>query len=217
MKLKRELVKLRVREDRPNYIGKRFAAYLTGKVLDVGCDQAVLRKIVGPDRYKGIGMTEESDVKLNLEQADQLPFRNGEWDTVLCLDTLEHLNNLHAFARDLFRIAREHIIISLPNCWSVARRALAKGRGSIWHYGLPLTTPPDRHKWFFNTEDAYSFLEAQEGRSDFPVKILEMVALEHKRPLVNRAWRHIKHPAPTHYLNLYVNTVVCVYKRTNGI
>lgn len=213
MQLSRELVKLKVREDRPNYIGRRFERYLTGKVLDVGCDQAVIRNIVGRENYAGVGMTEEADIKLDLESSDQLPFENGSWETVICLDTLEHLNHLHAFSRELFRVAKKHLIISLPNCWCHARRAIGRGTGTVWHYGLPLSPPPDRHKWFFNTEEAYAFLSAQEGRSDYPARIIEIVALEHRRPLTNRVWRHIKHPARTHYLNLYVNTVVAVYER----
>jgi len=211
MELKRELVKFRNRPDRPSYIGKRFAAYLTDKILDVGCDQAVIRNMVGADRYTGAGMTAEANVKINLEAAERLPFQNAEFGTVMCLDTLEHLNNLHAMCDEVFRVAREHVIISLPNCWVSARRSLAKGDGAIWQYGLPATPPPDRHKWFFSTEEACVFLEAQELRTGW--KVVEMVALENRRPLINRFWRRVKHPSRRKYLNLYPHTVVCVYRK----
>ncbi len=115
--LRRELVKFRVRADRPTLIGRRFRSYLTGKVLDVGCDQAVLKEMLGEERYSGVGMTDEAEFKVNLEQTDRLQFEDSSWDTVICLDTLEHLNNLHVMCDELFRIAREHVIISLPNCW----------------------------------------------------------------------------------------------------
>ena len=57
--LQREFVKFRIRSDRPTFIGNRFGKYLNGKVLDIGCDEAVLQKLLGKDRYSGIGMTKE--------------------------------------------------------------------------------------------------------------------------------------------------------------
>jgi SAM-dependent methyltransferase len=215
--VRREFVKFRDRPDRPAFIGKRFRHYLTGKVLDVGCDQAVLRGMVGPERYAGVGMTEEADIKVDLEREGRLPFENASWDTVICLDTLEHLNNFHALANELFRIAKNHVIISLPNCWCQARRSLAAGSGTIWQYGLTKLPPKDRHKWFFNTEEACAFLIMQSDRTEFPVKVLELVALENRRPLINRFWRRLKYPSRRKYLNLYPHTIVCVYRIGNPL
>ncbi len=210
--LGRDLVKFRVRADRHAFIGKHFRSYLTGKVLDVGCDQAVLRGMVGPERYAGVGMTEEADIKVDLEREGHLPFDNASWDTVICLDTLEHLNNFHTLADELFRIAKKHVIISLPNCWCQARRSLAAGSGTIWQYGLTKLPPKDRHKWFFNTEEACGFLIAQLDRTEAVIKINDLVALENRRPLINRFWRRLKYPSRRRYLNLYPHTIVCVYE-----
>jgi hypothetical protein len=213
--LQREFVKFRIRSDRPTFIGNRFGKHLKGKVLDVGCDEAILQNLLGKDRYSGVGMTKESAVRLDLEKTSRLPFHDGSWDTVLCLDVLEHLNNLYEMCDEIFRVARENIILSLPNCWSQARRSLAKGSGSIWHYGLPPTPPLDRHKWFFNTEDACIFFE-QQATTRLSVEIVELVALENKRPMVNRIWRRLKYPSRRRYLNLYPNTVVCVYRKSQA-
>ena len=207
----RELVKFHVRADRPTFIGNRFRQYLNGKILDVGCDQAVLKGMLGSELYAGAGMTEEADVKIDLEREGRLPYDNASWDTVICLDTLEHLNNLHVMCDELFRVARKHVIISLPNCWCSARRSLASGSGTIWQYGLTRLPPPDRHKWFFNTEEACAFLIAQAARPEASIIILELVALENRRPLINRLWRRLKYPSRRKYLNLYPHTVVCVY------
>src|SRR4030095_2494852 len=104
--MQREFVKFRLRADRPTFIGPRFRSYFPGTVLDVGCDQAILREMIGADRYTGVGMTEEASQKLDLEKAGRLPYDDASWDTVVCLDTLEHLNNFHQFADELFRVAR---------------------------------------------------------------------------------------------------------------
>jgi SAM-dependent methyltransferase len=208
--LKREFVKFRNRIDRPAFLGQRFREYLNSTVLDIGCDEAVLRKLIGPRKYAGVGMTPESDFKVNLEQEGKLPFADCSWDTVLCLDVLEHLDNLYELVEEIFRVARHYVILSLPNCWSQARRSLAKGKDSIWQYGLPATKPQDRHKWFFNTEEAWSFL------TDLPkhrnAEIVEIIALENRRPAINRLWRHLKYPTTRQYLNLYPMSVVCVYR-----
>lgn len=213
--LTREFVKFRVRADRPTYIGNRFGMYLKGRVLDVGCDEAVLIELLGQERYSGVGMTKEAGVRVDLEKAGRLPFQDKSWDTILCLDVLEHLNNLYEMCDEIFRVARENIILSLPNCWSQARRSLAKGSGPIWHYGLPPARPADRHKWFFNTEEACTFFQ-QQAISRPSVEIVELVALENRRPLINRIWRRLKYPSRRRYLNLYPNTVVCVYKKILG-
>src|SRR6185295_18439127 len=93
--LQREFVKFRIRSDRPTFIGNRFGKYLKGRVLDAGCDEAVLAKLLGKERYSGIGLTNEAVVRVDLEKAGRLPFQDQSWDTVLCLDVLEHLNNLY--------------------------------------------------------------------------------------------------------------------------
>ncbi|HEY7162742.1 MAG TPA: class I SAM-dependent methyltransferase, partial [Acidobacteriota bacterium] len=183
--LQREFVEFRIRSDRPTFIGNRFGKYLTGKVLDVGCDEAVLVQLLGKERYSGIGMTDQAGVRIDLEKSGRLPFHDRSWDTVLCLDVLEHLNNLYQMCDEIFRVAKENIILSLPNCWSQARRALSKGSGAIWQYGLPPAPPPDRHKWFFNTEDAYKFFQ-QQAISRPGLEILEIVALENRKPMINR-------------------------------
>ncbi len=213
--LQREFVKFRIRSDRPTFIGNRFGKYLKGKVLDVGCDEAVLQELLGKDRYSGIGMTNQSAVRVDLEKTGRLPFHDNSWDTILCLDVLEHLNNLYEMCDEIFRVAKENIIISLPNCWSQARRSLAKGSGAIWHYGLPATPAPDRHKWFFNTEDALHFFH-QQAVSRPSIEMVELVVLENHRPMINRIWRRLKYPSRMQYLNLYPNTVVCVFRKSQN-
>lgn len=180
--------------------------------MDIGCDQAVIRTILQNQDYTGVGMTEEAAVKMNLEDPAGLPFADGTWNSVLCLDTLEHLNNLHLMCDEVFRVASEHVIVSLPNCWVAARRSIAKGSGTIHQYGLTASPVQDRHKWFFNTEDACGFLQSQTRRRVPRVELLELVALENRRPWINRIWRRAKHPFPQAYLNLYPHTVVGVFQ-----
>ncbi|MFT6362876.1 MAG: hypothetical protein ACJAZ8_001286, partial [Planctomycetota bacterium] len=42
--MKREFIQFKTRQDRPRFISERFGQALSGRVLDVGCDEAVLRE-----------------------------------------------------------------------------------------------------------------------------------------------------------------------------
>lgn len=211
--LTHEYVDFLERADRPRFVGRRFEPCLRGRVLDIGCDRAAMRPIFG-ERYAGVGLTPDADHRVDLERDGKLPFPDDSWDTVVCLDVLEHLNNLHAMFEEIVRVAREHVVISLPNNWSTARKRIARGRGSFIHYGLPAEPPEDRHKWFFNTEEAVDFLRDRARRHG--LEIVELVALEKPRPVWNRAWRRLRHPSDRSYLNLYPHTVVCVYRKRKG-
>jgi len=100
------------------------------------------------------------DIKINIEVIKNLPFKAQEFDTVICIEVLEHLENLHEISKDLFRVSNNYVLISLPNCWRDARVKIQRGIGSFAHYGLQLKNPLDRHKWFFTSSEAIDFLKS---------------------------------------------------------
>ena len=165
---------------RSKYIAQRFQKYIQGKVLDVGCDKAVLKSLVPGIDYTGVDVEGTPDLILNLEEIDELPFSTSEFECVVCADVLEHLDNLHFVFGELVRVCGGHLIFSLPNNWANARRAIERGYGQIGHYGLQIQKPVDRHKWFFNLQEAIHFIEGQPQK--FPVKVVECFAMERPRP-----------------------------------
>ena len=200
------------RQDRPRFLSRLYGRYLEGSVLDVGCDKAVLREFVGAERYTGIDRSPEADLNHDLMADGRLPFEDGSFDTVVCTDVLEHLENLHQIFDELVRVARRHLLITLPNNWNSARQRLRRGKGAIAHYGLPLEPPPDRHRWFFSLGEAEEFFRGQLGR--FPeLSVAELCALEKPRPSLVRAARRLAHPEQGRYLNLFAHTLVCVYEK----
>ena len=206
-----EFVRFRTRQDRPRFISERFADALKGRVLDVGCDAAVLREFVGSERYTGIDLSEEADIHQNLMIHGHLPFEDGSWDAVVCLDVLEHLENLHEVFDELVRVASRNILVSLPNNWNSARRRLQRGVGGIAHYGLPLEPPEDRHRWFFSLLEALEFFVGQAELHGLEVS--ELLALEAPRPAVVRGVRRIRWIGQHRYLNLFAHTLVCNYAK----
>jgi SAM-dependent methyltransferase len=208
----RAFVQFRARRERPLFLGARHAALLTGSVLDVGCDEAVLRGLCGARRYVGVDRSAQADLRLDLARVKRLPFEDQSFDTVVCWDVLEHLEHPQALFAELARVAHRDVLVSLPNPWNAARKQLRRGRGTIEHYGLPLELPPDRHRWFFSLAEAEDFLGALAARH--ALQIVELLVLEKPRPRLVRAWRRLLHPARSHYDNLYAHTLSAHLRRT---
>ncbi len=199
------------RADRSAYIASRFAPYLIGKVLDVGCDQAVLKRLLPGISYVGVDIGGTPDIQLNLEQIERLPFADGEFDAVVCSDVLEHLDNLHLVFAELLRVCRGAVVISLPNNWANARLPIARGRGSFAFYGLPVDRPRDRHKWFFSIAEAVDFMRVHAERRGLTLK--ECFANEKPRNPLVRWWRRLRYPRHRNYLNRYGHTMWAVLAR----
>jgi len=206
-----EYVSFDTRPARTEYLVRRFDRYLKGRILDVGCDRAILKDLLPGMDYTGVDISGSPNVRLDLEKSVRLPFDDRTFDCVICIDVLEHLDNFHQIFRELIRTCGRYLIISLPNCWVGARKPLGRGKGSFGHYGLPADPPADRHKWFFSLSEAKRFLKKQADRH--PVSIEELHATEKPRPLPVRLARRIRYCRQEHYLNRYAHTLWAVLKR----
>lgn len=203
-------VEFKERTERPRFLAQRFPVLLAGSLLDVGCDRAVLRSLArGP--YVGIDFSPEADLRQDLMKEPRLPFPEGHFDAVVCSDVLEHLENLHAIFDELVRVTRGHLLVTLPNNWNSARLRLARGRGAIAHYGLPLEPPPDRHRWFFGFSEAEEFFRGQARRTG--LELVELCAFEKPRPLLVRLARRALAGDAERYRNKYTHTLACLYRR----
>lgn len=112
-------------------------------LLDVGCGEGVLTercaRRLAPCRVTGIDL---ADSKLqeqwsrrrveNLEfrtgDAEELPFAAGEYDLVSAIETLEHVLDPDRAIAEMARVARCHLLVSVPRepLW----RALNMARGA---------------------------------------------------------------------------------------
>jgi SAM-dependent methyltransferase len=206
-----DYVEFAQRADRTRYIARTFGKYLSGKLLDVGCDKGVMRQLLPEIDYLGIDVAGEPDLTINLEKIDRLPFQDGQFDCVLCSDVLEHLDNLHFVFNELVRVSGRYLLVSLPNNWTNARRPLERGTGSFAHYGLPIQPPADRHKWFFSLSEALGFFEAQASNHD--LKIVDLRATERPRPMPTRVMRRMVYQNHEKYLNRYAHTLWALFEK----
>lgn len=156
-------IKYNSRESKSEYVFDKYKSLFKGNVLDVGADAMYLKNKIsshGGD-YLGVGYGDGIDIELNLEKAP-LPFKDNEFETVICLDVLEHLENIHTIFDELCRVSRKSVIVSLPNPWSDLFTTLRIGdhskEESVKFYGLPPEKPSDRHRWFFSEKEAHNFI-----------------------------------------------------------
>jgi len=201
------------RESRSRFVADRFKEYLTESVLDVGCYEAPLRDLLPSVSYIGVDFAGKPDIHLDLDQAGRLPFRDASFTAVLCIDALEHLENLHAMFDELVRVSRRYVIVSLPNCWCDARRPIARGKGKFGHYGLPLCRPDDRHRWFFNLTEAQYYVQGKARERGLGLR--ELFVTEKPRNVLLRWARHLRYPG-ARYQNRYSQTLWAVLEKNTA-
>lgn len=161
-------------DGRSALVAAEMRSCLPGTVLDVGSGRSseYLKRVLG-NAYHSLDLASSyqfrrsgaagnaPDAVVDLELGE-LPFDDQAFDTVICTDVLEHVDNIYRVYDELFRVVRRYVIISLPNNWPKLIGSFLIGR-NVTHvagYGLPPHPKPagQRHKYFFNFEEACEFL-----------------------------------------------------------
>lgn len=202
-----------VRQLRPQFVLDRFPEIFGDTVLDIGSDAGVIKERAGSEKVTGMDLNPAADITINLDKVERLPFDDGQFSSVLCLDVLEHLENLHLIMNEAIRISSRYILVSLPNPWSLARLRIARGKGSVSHYGLPLEPPADRHRWFFSYGEAVEFFR---GLQDETLTIRRLMVVEKPVPVLLRLFRRLVYFDPVRYRNRYAHTVMCLFEKINN-
>lgn len=97
-------------------------------VLDAGCGEGFTLDRLQQEKigktFEGIEFDQEAVElgnklypTLNIKQGDiyKLPFKNNSFDLVVCTEVLEHLENPKKAYRELLRVSRKYVLISVPN------------------------------------------------------------------------------------------------------
>lgn len=96
---------------------KQIASYCLGHVLDVGCGMRGLASLLPHDRYLGCDLNGG-----NLHcSAYNLPFSDKSFDTVVMGELLEHLGLPLAALEEAARVARQRLVVTVPNDYSLVR------------------------------------------------------------------------------------------------
>ena len=138
-------------------------------LLDAGCRAKDLQPLLnGCREYCGTDLISgEGVLAIDLEQP--LPIEDGAYDIVVALDVLEHLDNPHRALRELYRVARKAILISLPNVYYIYFRwRFLLGCGLSGKYRFPTSPVVDRHRWVLSCDEAVAFV--YENSKEFHVE-----------------------------------------------
>ena len=144
------------------------------RVLDVGSRDGAafdgLRARVKPERLVALDLHHrvENGVEfLSHDLETPLPFDDNSFDCVICTDVLEHVERKHQLARELARVSRDGVIISLPNTQHYSYVAGLRRGDMGKQYRFDVQDGSDRHRWVTyykqNTEFVASYfsLKAQ--------------------------------------------------------
>jgi 2-polyprenyl-3-methyl-5-hydroxy-6-metoxy-1,4-benzoquinol methylase len=154
-------------------------------VLDVGCGEGVLTvkwaERLGDGRVVGIDLDdpklraewakrERPNLEFRAEEATRLSFADGEFELAAAIEVLEHVPEPEATLAEMARVARSHLLVSVPRepLW----RGLNMARGAYWRdLG---NTPGHVNHWskrgFVSLLSRYGAVE--EARSPFPWTML---------------------------------------------
>lgn len=179
------------RKTKARFVYEKYNQVLKGKILDVGADELYLSKHLHPNiKYIGIGLGKNPKlIQVNLEK-ERIPFKAKSFDCVLCLDVLEHVENIHDVFDELCRVSKKWIIVSLPNPWSDFMYAVRKGNynrsKTMKYYGLTSNKEEDRHKWFFSPTEANNFITKRANNNGFIVRDLFRIGYTEEVSVLSR-------------------------------
>ena len=175
----------------------RFYARLLARVepleadslLDAGCGEGETLARLGaglPLRTVAVDLSPEAveftaqrfpQVEVSRESVLDLPFADGEFELVLCLEVLEHIEGPEAALAELGRVTSEHLVISVPDEPWFRAGSLLRGK-----YLRGLGNHPE-HVNHWNPRTLRAFLETR----------LEVVSLTRSFPWLIA---HCRQPEP---------------------
>jgi 2-polyprenyl-3-methyl-5-hydroxy-6-metoxy-1,4-benzoquinol methylase len=162
-----------------------WAKAAPASVLDVGCGEGVLTvewaERLGDGRIVGIDLDDpklraewdkrsRDDLEFRAEEATRLSFEDDEFDLAAAIEVLEHVPDPAATLAEMARVARRHLLVSVPRepLWrglNMARGAYLRDLGN---------TPGHVNHWskraFVSLLSRYGTVE--EARSPFPWTML---------------------------------------------
>jgi 2-polyprenyl-3-methyl-5-hydroxy-6-metoxy-1,4-benzoquinol methylase len=104
------------------------AAKKVDSILDVGCgegftlnrlkEQGIGKQLEGLESSKdaiALGKKTYPDIKIVQGSIYQLPYKDNSFDLVLCTEVLEHLEKPQDALKELVRVSKQYLVISVPN------------------------------------------------------------------------------------------------------
>ena len=144
-----------------------------GKILDAGCGEGVLVDKYSQLGWDIVGMDKNYASKTVVQGSlTEIPFEPQTFDTVMCLDVLEHLtfqDQIKALS-ELRRVVKNDgtLIVSIPNLAHFTARLKFLKRGKLLHTASPDHHPGDRPMIEYEELLRITYFEVVEKQGIFP-------------------------------------------------
>lgn len=137
-------------------------------ILDIGCGNKAKTNYIKNKLTKGTIKTLDAwektqpDYLIDVGKND-LPFKENEFDTIIMLDFIEHLEKNRGFEiiEQCKKICKKHIAIYTPLWWTDNKKNVENPKG--WYYNNHY----DLHQSLWKTEDFKDFKDLNYGANRF--------------------------------------------------
>jgi SAM-dependent methyltransferase len=99
---------------------KKYSSFLKGDVLDIGCGTKPYKNYIAYARY--IGIDGAVNVRPDAQaRSEELPFKTGYFDGVMCTEVLEHLKEPEKCVSEIHRVLKTggYVYITVPQSWGL--------------------------------------------------------------------------------------------------
>ena len=100
---------------------KKYQRIFKGKLLDVGCGEGPYRReFENISQYTGLDVSGMADIKHDIDKIP-FPINNGEYDSVICTQVLDDVNDPDLFLSELNRILAKKgkLLLSCSFVWEI--------------------------------------------------------------------------------------------------
>lgn len=128
-------------------------------ILDIGCSKGSYVKYLcekGYDAY-GIDVLDhqgwEGKYQDRFKQGDitNLPFEDNSFETLLAFEVLEHISDINLAVKEMHRVSKKNIIISVPDC---SLKSIFKDSGLVYNHWIDKS-----HTQYFTKDSIKDLLE----------------------------------------------------------
>jgi len=170
-------------------IVKPFLGRVHGNVLDLGCGESPYRFLMNENQAKYYGVDIADAEKFDYNKTDithfdgkHIPFENDFFDTIICTEVLEHVEDYQILVDDIYRVLKQNgeAIITIP--WSAR-----------YHY-IPYDyfrfTPSALSKIFSQFKD----VKIQNRGTEVTTIAAKIIVLYFKNIFPSTTWRYVFTP-----------------------
>lgn len=111
-----------------DFVINNFKHHLKGKILDIGCNEGIIAEKLELKRDAYLGLDIDYQALLEVSKRgysykridlskENIPLKDNSFDSFLCLDILEHLQDPKRIIKEIKKVVKPHGygIIALPN------------------------------------------------------------------------------------------------------